>query len=127
MAGDEVWLLYSIGLVLCYQFYEIHYRIHEIASQGNDNTINSLSPSISKTLYRFHLFVSTTPYSCDSIVPFSMSASDVSNGERAVADAYIALSDYVVEFPKEVSDYFVSKLGEEEFRKVCNLACQAPP
>ena len=56
-----------------------------------------------------------------------MSTSGVEDSERAVADTYIALSDYVVEFPKEVSDYFVSKLGEEEFKKICNLACQAPP
>ena len=56
-----------------------------------------------------------------------MSTSDVEDAELAVTDAYIALPDYVVEFPKEVSDYFVSKLGGEEFKKICNLACQAPP
>ncbi len=63
----------------------------------------------------------------DSFVQFPMSNSDVEDAELAVTDAYIALPDYVVEFPKEVSDYFVSKLGEEEFKKICNLACQAPP
>lgn len=46
-----------------------------------------------------------------------MSTSDVEDAELAVTDAYIALPDYVVEFPKEVSDYFVSKLGEEDSRR----------
>ena len=89
------------------------------------NLIASLSKLIPNTEHPLSL--STTQHHTDSIVPFKMSSSGIENDEHAVADAYIALSDYVVEFPKEVSDYFVSKLGEEEFRKICNLACQAPP
>lgn len=56
-----------------------------------------------------------------------MSDSVTAQEDFSVSSSYIALSDFIVDFKPEVSDFFSSRLGKDEFKQVCSLACQAPP
>ena len=46
--------------------------------------------------------------------------------KKSAVDNYIGLNDFVVHFDEEVENYFKAMIGEEEFKNICKLSCQAP-
>ena len=56
-----------------------------------------------------------------------MSDSVTAQEDSSVSSSYISLSDFIVDFKPDVNDFFSSRLGKDELKRICSLACQAPP
>lgn len=56
-----------------------------------------------------------------------MSDSVTTQEDQLVSASYVSLSDFTIDFQQDVNDFFSSRLGKDEFKRICTLACQAPP